>query len=168
MQGSCYKFFSKETISWNTAKHECEKRHAKLVVINSHAENRAVGEKITRGRGTYIGLYRNPRDKSHWLWVDQSRSTYTHWYSGEPNNQGGREDCVHMRPWSTGYKWNDLPCSGSYFNSYVCESRGKSGSILLYIVQPNAKFVYFIFFFYKIYYKHHLLHMTIKCLQDVA
>ena len=40
------------------------------------------------------------------------------------------------------YEWNDLRCTGSYNIPYVCETRGKSGSIMLYIVQPNAKYVY--------------------------
>ena len=100
-------------------------------MFNSLAENRAVGEKITGGRGAYIGLYRNPRDKSRWLWVDQSRPTYTRWNSGEPNNQLGIEDCVNMLSRSTGYDWNDLPCNNVYDVPYVCETRGKSGGIVM-------------------------------------
>ena len=78
------------------------------------------------------------------MWVDQSGSTYTNWESGEPNDDNGIEDCVHMRSEfeSREYKWNDLPCNVSYDIPYVCETRGKSGSIMLYVVQPNAKFVY--------------------------
>ena len=129
LQGSCYKFFSGRT-SWNAAKSACEALGAKLVVLNSQAENQAVGEKITRGQGTYIGLYRNPRDKSRWLWVDQSRLTYNHWDSGEPNDVGGSEDCVHMRSNSRRYKWNDLPCNIAYAG-YVCETRGKPVSIII-------------------------------------
>ena len=76
------------------------------------------------------------------MWVDQSGSTYTNWESGEPNDHNGIEDCVHMYSElkSREYKWNDLPCYATYH--YVCETRGKSGSIMLYVVQPNAKFVY--------------------------
>ena len=129
MQGSCYKFFSKGT-NWNTAKSACEALGAKLVVVNSRAENQAVGEKITGGQGSLIGLYRNPKDKSRWLWIDRSRPTYTQWDSGEPNNYGGREDCVHMRSKSSGYNWNDLACN-TYSVPYVCETRGKSGNIML-------------------------------------
>ena len=98
-------------------------------MLNSQAENQAVGEKITGGQGTYIGLYRNPRDKSRWLWVDRSRSTYTHWNSGEPNNSGGSEDCVHTLGRSHGYRWNDLPCN--YHVPYVCETTGKSENSML-------------------------------------
>lgn len=117
--------------SWNAAKSACEALGAKLVVLNSQAENQAIGEKITRGQGTYIGLHRNPRDRSRWLWVDRSRSTFTHWDSGEPNDVGGREDCVHMRSKSQGYKWNDLPYNIAYVVSYACETRGKPVSIII-------------------------------------
>ena len=80
------------------------------------------------------------------MWVDQSGSTYTNWdhSTGEPNDYNGIEDCVHMRSelGSREYEWNDLRCNGSYNIPYVCETRGKSGSIMLYVVQPNAKYVY--------------------------
>lgn len=128
MQGSCYKFFSKAK-SWNAAKSACEALGTKLVVLNSLAENQAVGQTITGGQGAFIGLYRNPKDKSRWLWVDRSRATYTRWDGGEPNNVGGSEDCVHMRSKSSGYKWNDLPCNFVHNVPYVCETSGKSGSI---------------------------------------
>ena len=129
-------------MSWNAAKSACEALGAELVVLSSLAENQAVGKNITGGQGAYIGLYRNPRDKSRWLWVDQSRPTYTHWYSGEPNNHGGIEDCVQMISRSTGFEWNDISCNNVYNIPYVCETRGRSGSIMLDIVSANAKFVY--------------------------
>ena len=111
-------------------------------MLNTLAENQAVGEKITGGQGTYIGLYRSPKDKSRWLWLDQSRATFTHWYSGEPNNVRGSENCVQMRSKSMRYEWNDLSCNNVYDVPYVCETSGKSGSIMLYtaFLQPNAKF----------------------------
>ena len=124
MQGSCYKLFSKAN-SWSAAKSACEALGAKLAVLNAPSENQAVGEKITGGQGAYIGLYRNPKDKARWLWVDQSRATYTNWDGGEPNNHGGSENCVHMRAKATGYKWNDLPCNNVYHVPYVCETSGK-------------------------------------------
>ena len=117
-------FFSKGK-TWNAAKSACEALSAKLVVLSSLAENQAVGEKITGGQGTYIGLYRNPKDKSRWLWVDESRATYTHWHVGEPNNCRGNQNCVQMYSKSVGYKWNDLICNHLYHVPYVCETSGK-------------------------------------------
>ena len=65
---------------------------------------------------TWIGLHRDPKNKSRWLWVDGSYVTYTNWYNGEPNDNNGEEDCVEMS--STG-KWNDQNCNDSV--SYICE-----------------------------------------------
>ncbi|KAL9968058.1 hypothetical protein ACROYT_G026384 [Oculina patagonica] len=120
LQSSCYKFFSKG-LTWNAAKSACEALGSNLVVINSQAENQAVGQNITGGQWPYIGLYRDPKDKSRWMWVDGSRPTYTNWYSGEPNNAGGNEDCAQMQSKSYGWTWNDLACNSDNL-SHVCET----------------------------------------------
>ena len=89
---SCYKFSSKSA-SWNAAKASCEAQGSHLVVINSRAENQAIG---TRSSHTmFIGLHRDPKDQSRWLWVDGSRPTFTNWCSGEPDNVLGTETCVN-------------------------------------------------------------------------
>lgn len=41
--------------------------------------------------------------------------SFTNWQSGEPNNSGGRESCVHMR--SDNGNWNDAHCSGQYYHA---------------------------------------------------
>ncbi|KAJ7382018.1 hypothetical protein OS493_037661 [Desmophyllum pertusum] len=116
MQGSCYKYFSK-ALNWNAAKSACEKLGSKLVVINSQAEQQALGSKITSGQSTWIGLYTNPKDKSRWLWVDGTRPTYTHWSTGEPN--GLHEECAEMYTKKYGWRWNDDRCTTA--NPYICE-----------------------------------------------
>lgn len=121
MQGSCYKLSSK-ALNWNAAKSACEALGSNLVVIHSQAELQALTSKIPESQTTWIGLHRDPKDKSHWLWVDGSRPTYTHWNTGEPN--GLHEECTHMYPKGRGWKWNDQGCSGAY--PYVCETRGGS------------------------------------------
>ena len=121
MQSSCYKF-SSQTLNWYAAKSACEALGSSLVVINSQAEQQAFDAKVIQA--SWLGLYRNPKDKSRWLWVDGSSLTYTSWYSGEPNNSGGSEDCAEMFSTSLGWKWNDAPCTTSY--RYICETNGRS------------------------------------------
>ena len=118
---SCYGF-SKNTLAWYSAKSGCEESGAKLVVLNTEAEQQALSPLVARN--TWIGLHRDSRNKSRWLWVDGSSADYTNWNKGEPNNYGGnQEDCVEMYPTSKVGKWNDLPCRRD--NYYVCEISGK-------------------------------------------
>ena len=103
MQGSCYKFTSK-ALNWTAAKSPCEALGFDLVVINSQTELQALTSQLPESQRTLIGMHRDPKDKSRWLWVDGSRSTYTH--KGEPNSL--QEECAEMYPKVHGWKWNDL------------------------------------------------------------
>uniref|UniRef100_A0AAY5L9C5 C-type lectin domain-containing protein n=1 Tax=Esox lucius TaxID=8010 RepID=A0AAY5L9C5_ESOLU len=44
-----------------------------------------------------------------WLWSDGSRFTYQKWNRGEPNNAGGRENCMQMNFGAEGGQ-NDSNC----------------------------------------------------------
>ncbi|KAL6467104.1 hypothetical protein MHYP_G00249080 [Metynnis hypsauchen] len=60
-----------------------------------------------------------------WKWVDNSTLTTKFWFKGEPNDYGGKEDCV-----ISGYKgagservstWADFPCSHPVVG--ICEKK---------------------------------------------
>ncbi len=113
--------FSTQTLNWNAAKSACEALGSKLVVINSQAEQQALAPK-TSVKTYWIGLYRDPKEKSRWMWVDGSRPGFTAWRTGEPNNwmgQGVEEDCTEMY-----VTWNDLACKS--VAPYICEIDGRS------------------------------------------
>lgn len=92
---------------------------SKLAMVTSQVEQQALASKISKD--VWIGLHRDRNDNSRWMWVDGARATYTHWRNGEPNDQGGNEDCTHMYP-PIG-KWNDEPCSRG--RQYLCETKGR-------------------------------------------
>ena len=48
---------------------------------------------------------------------DGSPLPYTSWYSGEPNNSGGEENCITL--WTGLKKWIDSTCDMTY--AAVCE-----------------------------------------------
>ena len=88
-------------------------------MINFRAENQAIG--IHSSHHMLIGLHRDPKHQSRWL---NSRPIFTNWYSGEPNNSGGREACVELYTQTRGLKWNDLECTGP--RRYICETSDES------------------------------------------
>ena len=94
-------------------------------MVKSQPELQALVQKLSRD--VWIGLGRDPRDKSRWIWVDGTRVIYSHWHQGEPNNIGGNEGCGMMYH-GTG-KWNDGRCSYSFH--YLCETNGEG------ILTPN-------------------------------
>ena len=127
LQGSCYQFSSK-SLSWTAAKSACEAKGSKLAMVTSEAEQQALVSKVSQN--VWIGLRRDPKVHSRWLWVDGSRATYTHWHPGEPNDHGGNEDCTVMFP--PAGKWNDGQCSSSL--QHICETNGRRRIIVCLIL----------------------------------
>ncbi|OCT90931.1 asialoglycoprotein receptor 2 [Xenopus laevis] len=63
--GKCY-YFSNVPVSWEEAKHACEKKKSNLIVINSKTEQ-DYAVKISLGQYTWIGL---TEIDNEWKWVD--------------------------------------------------------------------------------------------------
>ena len=89
-----------------------------LAMVKSQAEQQAVASIISEK--TWIGLQRDSKDNSPWLWVDGSHATYFNWAHKAPDNTGGEEFCVQMLAKG---KWNDKRCSAAH--SYLCETSGR-------------------------------------------
>ncbi|XP_033123571.1 C-type lectin BfL-2-like [Anneissia japonica] len=122
----CYRLYASPK-TWDEAKKDCSScsnSHGNLVSIGSEAENKFVStiwQTYNGGRGNtyWIGLRRSG---STWRWSDNSFYSYRKWKSGEPNNFGGNENCVHQWKKDGNYlTWNDGRCN--YKLPYVCESR---------------------------------------------
>ncbi|XP_078611500.1 uncharacterized protein LOC144881959 [Branchiostoma floridae x Branchiostoma japonicum] len=73
---------------------------------------------VSDGESSWIGLH-DRREEGSFEWVDGSAlGTYNNWGPGEPNNSGGKEDCIsYCVPW-TG-TWNDAPCDSLLH--YICQ-----------------------------------------------
>ncbi|NP_990815.1 hepatic lectin [Gallus gallus] len=114
-EGRCY-YFSLSRMSWHKAKAECEEMHSHLIIIDSYAKQNFVMFR-TRNERFWIGLT-DENQEGEWQWVDgtDTRSSFTFWKEGEPNNRGFNEDCAHV--WTSG-QWNDVYCT--YECYYVCE-----------------------------------------------
>ena len=47
-----------------------------------------------------------------------SSSKFTNWYSGEPDNSSGTEDCLELHP-GLDFSWNDDQCYNRH--KFICE-----------------------------------------------
>ncbi len=100
--GHRYEYYPNADISWTQARAMCQSMGGHLVTITS-AEEQAFIESTFPGTTGWIGGY---GDNNGWSWVTgEPFGGYTHWKSGEPNDQGGVEWCGHL--W-TDMTWNDL------------------------------------------------------------
>eukprot|EP00079_Xenopus_tropicalis_P010520 XP_002935447.3 PREDICTED: hepatic lectin-like [Xenopus tropicalis] len=111
--GNCY-YIVTTMKNWTEARAICKSMNSDLVVINSEREQNFL-ESLTDESEFWIGL---KRDKDRWRWVDGTLHNPSEgfWMKGEPNNSGGKEDCVHM--WRD-KKWNDKVCT--FLQKAFCE-----------------------------------------------
>ncbi|XP_047502399.1 macrophage mannose receptor 1-like [Penaeus chinensis] len=115
----CY-FFSSVEKSWQKAREECQKFDGgDLVSITTWAEQDFVSNNFMDDG--WIGL--NDRStEDDWVWSDKSKVLITNWNDGEPNGNGGNENCGELRT-DTG-KWNDLPCNLA--RVFACKSKASA------------------------------------------
>lgn len=119
LEGSCYKY-SSQSLTWSAAKTDCEKMGSMLAVVDSKEKQNAIATQFKNKR-FWIGLYRDPKDTSRWLWVDGSRLSFSNWGPGEPNNyRGWFEGCGEV--WPSG-RWNDARC-GLSRRDHLCQMNG--------------------------------------------
>ncbi|XP_054462509.1 lactose-binding lectin l-2-like [Anoplopoma fimbria] len=120
--GRCYKYVA-SPMTWADAELYCVSQKVNLVSIHSLNEDNFIQALIKNfdhleGR-TWIGLSDIHKEGS-WMWSDGSTVDFSFWSTGEPNNRGGNEHCVHAN-YDQYRKWNDYQCFATYPS--VCASR---------------------------------------------
>ncbi|XP_031755204.1 hepatic lectin-like [Xenopus tropicalis] len=114
--GNCY-YIVTTMKNWTEARAICKSMNSDLVVINSEREQKFL-ESLTVESEFWIGLRRDKKGMDEWRWVDGTLQNPSagFWMEGEPNNEFGYEDCVHM--WRD-KKWNDKVCT--FLQKAFCE-----------------------------------------------
>ncbi|KAK7079206.1 hypothetical protein SK128_003942 [Halocaridina rubra] len=111
----CLKFFGNQT-SFDTARAACKALHENSDLISIHS---AVEQAhMLAGLAIYnVDVWTGLRFDGEYVWVDQSKVTYTNWAPGEPNGGTSGELCAEAYR-DTGM-WNDVGCD--YSKGYVCQ-----------------------------------------------
>ncbi|XP_027880295.1 CD209 antigen-like protein E [Xiphophorus couchianus] len=112
---SCY-FLSTTSGSWNKAREDCRNRGGDLVVISDDDEQKFVVA-LTE-TSAWIGLRKET--EGSWKWVDGtalSSELKKFWGEEQPDNSGGKEDCVQI--WGNSKTWNDDKCDAKI--KWICE-----------------------------------------------
>ena len=98
-----------DTMTWGEAEDWCLNNYNRhLVSIHNNSQNEAASAVCD---DCWIGATCKDSSWSDWEWSDSSSWTYTAWNSGEPNDAGYNEDCVHQY---AGGSWNDVACDATY------------------------------------------------------
>ena len=123
--GTYYSYSTSTGIDWVDARLQCVTRGYDLATVTSLEENTLMSS-LTTGAQCWIG-YNDRDNEGTFVWADGSTSTYTRWSPGEPNDNGGAEDCAII--YSTGY-WNNEGCT-TFRLCYLCSATGKILSIYI-------------------------------------
>ncbi|KAK2890968.1 hypothetical protein QQF64_007116 [Cirrhinus molitorella] len=111
---NCFKFFS-NPMPWMDAELQCLSYGGNLASVHSHNENAFI--KLTISKKTlWIGGY-DAVSEGMWLWSDGTKMKFKLWRAKEPNNLGGKENCLTMNAGTPG-KWNDEECTDKF--PFVC------------------------------------------------
>ena len=128
-----HEYFLLTPNSWSASEAEAENLGGTLAIIRNADEQKWVfstfGDYGGTNRNLWIGLHRQWQG-APLTWVTDEKPTYSNWSSGNPDNAGGSENCVHMynpRDVQAG-KWNDFSDAGTTGDPLcgVVEVPGKS------------------------------------------
>ncbi|EAT41960.1 AAEL006456-PA [Aedes aegypti] len=113
--------------NWTEALEQCESHGMQLAVIDSAEKQETIAQMICsstvfneRWMDVWIGA-NDIAEEGQFTWQATGENvTYTNWKPGQPNNYGGKEDCVHIQyTANVDFQWNDDQCSKKKY--FICE-----------------------------------------------
>ena len=119
-EGVCFTSFISSGINWRDARLECVSRGYDIATVTSTEENTLMYNTATDSSICWIGL-NDINTEGTYVWADGSYSHYKHWYSGQPDNYQGSEDCVNTRYSGS---WSDASCTATR-TCFFCSSNGE-------------------------------------------
>eukprot|EP00058_Branchiostoma_floridae_P009849 XP_002595337.1 hypothetical protein BRAFLDRAFT_87574 [Branchiostoma floridae] len=116
----CYKVFATRK-SFSDSSRTCETAGGTLAMPRAAGINAFLISIVDKNRhaDAWIGLHDRKRE-GRWMWIDgtPSRTGYTAWGPGEPNNQNGKQDCAMY--WTANRSlWDDAYCNRE--EKFICQ-----------------------------------------------
>ncbi|KAK7100085.1 hypothetical protein V1264_023085 [Littorina saxatilis] len=130
----CYRFTVDPQLGWEDALMDCQGRGGELISVSDMGEKGKLLKKVKaldKNRTWWVGL---KRDKGTWnTWIDGGPFSYrvTRWKRGEPNNEGGKENCAEI---SSRGELNDKDCNS--LRAFICEQHDITARPLNPITEP--------------------------------
>ncbi|KAL4218980.1 hypothetical protein ACF0H5_021566 [Mactra antiquata] len=133
-ENSCYYFadLPSNRVTWHQALQECSWNESRLVIIETKAENdfikRHLAQLHPQSEDQYWTFGNDIHFEASWNWGETPfKITTTFWYPGEPNQNGGEEDCLSFYT-RYNFAWNDEHCDRPEY--YICETEDPVNSII--------------------------------------
>ncbi|XP_072022190.1 uncharacterized protein [Amphiura filiformis] len=116
---------------WQEAEDDCVANGGHLVTIDSAETQAFLNDWQSGGSNFWIGLT-DQTTEGQWVWIEDPTTTiwtgtgtgtavggaYENWFTDQPNDAGGDQDCGFMRV--ADEEWADQDCDGTNFR-YICQ-----------------------------------------------
>ncbi|XP_031158482.1 ladderlectin-like [Sander lucioperca] len=105
-------FYVPRRMTWAKAEKNCESLGGNLASVHNimeyHNLQRLIMTNSHEYKETWIGGTDAQKEKQ-WIWSDGTPFHYSNWCRGEPNNLGGRQNCLQINVGAQKC-WDDLQC----------------------------------------------------------
>ena len=127
----CYQLVT-ETKTWTQARDFCTSLNAKLAEPQTTCESDLLHYHLQLAISQLSSNPTTDFEVEVWIGIQDMTSegnfiydsngnsiSVEYWYPGEPNNDAGDEDCVHLYGAYSDGKWNDVDCTANHWS--FCE-----------------------------------------------
>ncbi|MBF0344872.1 MAG: PKD domain-containing protein, partial [Nitrospirae bacterium] len=133
-------------MTWPDAKVYCENLGGYLATVTSDSENKFLIDKLlpadffdSTNNSCWLGAT-DVETEGTWKWVTGEKWDFTSWAFGEPNNEGGNENCLlYYSKYGHIYNlWNDGSCSNAHL--LICEWNPTPTQVKLTVTKQGTAF----------------------------
>ncbi|KAK9530477.1 hypothetical protein VZT92_011973 [Zoarces viviparus] len=132
-EGSSRLYVVLQEKSWRQAQKHCRLNDADLASVRSQTENQALQQIFHQSvnlSSFWIGLFRD-----EWKWSDQSHSSFRHWETAQPNDDGV---CGLVRTALSGKNWYDRGCTSRFPFFCYTDKRVRHQMIVRVEIKANS------------------------------